>query len=191
MTLSVKKKNGEVRIIVDFRNLNKTTKPSSYPLPDVNESLSRLYGMKSFSCFDLKSGYCQIMLCEARLSLTSFVINGGQFEFIRLPFGINNAPHSFQRAINLIIKDVHCVRAYLDDILIASKNEREPVKDIELVLKRLNENNMAINFEKSHFFKKEIELLGRKINAQGIKANTTRVVDFHLKNQRIKENCKD
>ncbi|KRH92533.1 putative transposable element [Pseudoloma neurophilia] len=114
-----------------------------------------LKGFSVFSQLDLNSVYHQILIAEEDVHKTSFVIPHGQFEYLKMPFGLSNAPRTFQRAMNRLLGHLRFVRVYLDDILIMAENYEIHLSNIKSVLDILQENGISMNFAKSTFFKKE------------------------------------
>ncbi|XP_046975548.1 uncharacterized protein LOC124541665 [Vanessa cardui] len=144
--LMVKKKTGEQRLCVDFRALNNKTVKDRFPLPLIDDQLSNLSGNTFFTTLDLASGYYQIPMAPSSRHLTAFVTPDGHYEFLRMPFGLANAPAVFQRMINKILgnKRFEYALAYLDDVLIPSKGVDEMFWRLEEVLKIFR---VRINFE--------------------------------------------
>ena len=99
----VKKKSGDYRFCIDYRRLNAVTKRDVYPLPRMDDVFDRLAGAKFFSSLDLMSGYWQVPVAEADRSKTAFITPDGLYEFMRLPFGLNNAPSTFQRLMDRVL----------------------------------------------------------------------------------------
>ncbi len=108
------KRNGEIRLVVDYRNLNLLTQKTNYPLPNMQDLLTTFRGSAYFSSLDLQQGYYQIVMAPESRKFTSFIIANEQYEFTRLPFGLRNAPMEFQRAMNRLFGDVDFVIVYLD-----------------------------------------------------------------------------
>ncbi len=122
----VKKKSGDYRFCVDYRRLNAVTKRDVYPLPRMDDVFDRIAGAKYFSSLDLMSGYWQVPVAEADTCKTAFVTPDGLYEFVRLPFGLNNAPSTFQRLIDRVLARLKwqmCL-VYLDDVLVFGKSFR-------------------------------------------------------------------
>ena len=125
--LFIPKKNGKWRLCVDYRALNKLTTKNRYPLPKVDELMDRLHGARYFTKIDLASGYHQIRVKEADIHKTAFVSRYGSFEYTVMPFGLCNAPTTFQRVMNHLLRDglEKFVLVFLDDILIYSRTKEE------------------------------------------------------------------
>ncbi|KAG2190788.1 hypothetical protein INT47_000170 [Mucor saturninus] len=168
--LFVKKKNGEMRMCVDYRALNKVTVRNNHPLPRIDECLERLHGANHFTSLDLRSGYHQVKIQESDVPKTAFNTRYGQYEFLVLPFGLTNAPPTFQHLMNKVLGDCldKFALVYLDDILIFSKTPTEHEEHVRHVLNQLREAKLIANFKKCEFNKKELTFLGFNVSAQGI-----------------------
>lgn len=175
----IHKKNNKLRLVVDYRKLNKITKPLNYPIPKMSNLLNDLYGSQIFSQIDLNMGYYQIQVFEEDIYKTAFSLGNETYEFLRMPFGLTNAPRTFQKTMNRILEDLDFVKIYLDDILIHSKNIYEHLDHLNTVLRKLQEANASINFEKSKFGEKEVTYLGNIINKDGIRPDTSRIKTFN------------
>ncbi|MGL5708363.1 MAG: reverse transcriptase domain-containing protein, partial [Aeromonas sp.] len=169
------KRNDEIRLVVDYRKVNCITTKEIFPIQGIQEQLVDLQGSKFFSTIDLKSGYYQILMHPNSIQYTAFVIAGRHYEFLRMPFGLSNAPMTFQRVMTHTFTDMKFVRVYLDDILIFSQSIEDHIIHVEAVINRLIENGISVNFEKSSFGKTEIRYLGQVISEEGIKADLSRV----------------
>lgn len=148
--LFVKKKNGTFRMCVDYRILNKYTVKNQYPLPRIDELLDTLEGARYFTKLDLMSGYHQIRIAERDIHKTAFRCKYGHYEFKVMPFGLCNAPATFQMLMNDILKPYlyDFVVVYLDDILIYSKNKDEHTKQIERVFEAIEKAGLRLNLKK-------------------------------------------
>ena len=168
--LFVKKKDGSLRMCIDYRALNNITIKNAAPLPRIDDILDQLKGSKYFSIIDLRSAYHQIRLREEDIPKSAFRTRYGHFEFRVLTFGFTNAPATFQTLMNDIFRDVidKYVTVYLDDILIYSVNEEEHKKHLELVLSRLRDHKLYAKLEKCEFVRHEVEYLGYMISQSGI-----------------------
>ncbi|KAH8339636.1 hypothetical protein KR074_002916 [Drosophila pseudoananassae] len=153
------------RLVIDFRKLNERTIADRYPMPSIPMILANLEKAQFFTTLDLKSGCHQIYLAEKDREKTSFSVNGGKYEFCRLPFGLKNAGSIFQRAIDDVLREEigKICYVYVDDVIIFSENETEHVKHIDKVLERLLDANMRVAREKTKFFKESVEFLGLTI----------------------------
>lgn len=117
-----RKATGELRLLIDFRKLNEITQRKKYPFPKLEKMMRNLYNKPIFSTIDLNQGYYQILMYKDFIVYTAFDLPFGRYEFLRMSFGLTNAPKSFQKAISSTLRRVVCARIYLDDILIANKD---------------------------------------------------------------------
>ena len=171
------KKNGELRVCVDYRGLNAITFKNRYPLPLISELLDRLNGSVVFSKIDLKNAYYRIRIREGDEWKTAFRTRYGHFEYLVVPFGLTNAPATFQAYINRALRglvDDFCV-VYLDDILVFSKSIEEHQQHLELIIERLRQAELYANPKKCEFFKTELEYLGFIINMKGLQMDPARI----------------
>lgn len=175
--LFVKKKDGSLRLCVDYRGLNAMTVKNRYPLPLPNEILDRLQGAKHFTKIDLRAGYSHIRIAEGDKWKTAFRTRYGHFEYCIMPFGLTNAPAAFQHMMNDVFRDLLdiCVIIYLDDILIFSKDAKEHKKIVREVLRRMREHGLYAKPEKCDFLKNEIEYLGFVINENGVRMDSAKI----------------
>lgn len=165
------------RIVIDYRKLNEKTIDDKYPLPNINSILDKLGKAQYFTTIDLAKGYHQIMVREQDKEKTAFVTPNGLYEFIRMPFGLKNAPATFQRLMNETLRDFinkTCV-VYLDDILIFSTSLQEHVKSIRDILKVLEKVNLKIQVDKCNLMKNETEFLGHILTENGMKPNPNKI----------------
>lgn len=173
----VPKPNSEFRLCIDYRKLNANTVTDSYPMPRIDDIIHIPKKIEFLSTIDLKAGYWQVQVAEQDRDKTSFITPFGLFRFRRMPFGLKNAPATFQRLINHFkngIPDVNLV-AYLDDILIFSCSFEQHVRDLKLVFNRLNFFNLKANRGKCNFFKHSVKYLGHIISNKGIETDPGKV----------------
>jgi len=174
----VKRKDGRLRMCTDYRQLNNRTIKDSYALPRIEEILDSLGGMTYFSVLDMKSGYHQVEVDEEHKSRTAFTVGPlGFYEYNRMPFGLANAPATYQRLMEKCLEGLHlkiCL-VYLDDLIIFSKTYQEHVERIELVLRRLQECNLKLAPKKCKFFKRKVKYVGYIVSADGIEADPEKV----------------
>ncbi|GBL87983.1 Retrovirus-related Pol polyprotein from transposon 297 [Araneus ventricosus] len=162
----VRKKNGTPRVCIDYRRLNKVVVKDRFPLPLIEDILDRLQGSRVFSTIDLKNAFLHVDVNKDSRKYTSFVAHEGQYQFLKVPFGLCNPPAVFQRYIDTISRPLindGIVLPYLDDIIILSSSFEEGIERIERVLSIASEYGLDINYNKSHFLKKRIEFLGHVI----------------------------
>ena len=167
----IRKPTGDLRFCLDLRRINDRTISDAYYLPRIDETLDALAGSKFFSSLDLKSGYWQVELDEESKKYTAFTVGPlGFYECNRMPFGLKNAPATFQRLMQRMLGDLHLkgVVVYLDDIIIYSKTEEEHRALLEQVFKRLREAGLKLSPKKCHFMQKQIKCLGHIVSEEGI-----------------------
>jgi len=157
--LFVKKKDGSLRMCIDYRALNSQTVKNRYALPRIDELFDRLHGAKVFSKIDLTSGYWQIAIAAEDRPKTAFRTRYGHYEFNVMPFGLTNAPATFQTLMNDIFRDMLdiCVIVYMDDILVYSKTPEEHEQHLRRVLQRLREHQLYAKPSKCTLFTDTIE----------------------------------
>ena len=173
----VKKKDGKLRFCVDYRGLNRITKKDVYPLPRMDDSLSMLKRGKFFTTLDFFAGYWQIPLAADAKEKTAFITDTGLYEFNVMPFGLCNAPATFQRFMDATLAGLKWKNlvVYMDDIIIFSENFEEHVKDLDEVLTRLGNANITLNINKCEFFKEKIHYLGHVVSAAGVEPSQEKV----------------
>lgn len=171
------KKGGKGRFCIDYRRLNDVTVRDAYPMPRVEELIGALNGACYFSKMDAESGYHQIDMDPADIEKTAFACREGLFEFVKMPFGLVNAPATFQRIMNRILKPFlyKFVIVYMDDILIYSKTWQDHKRHVEQVKERLNSVGLKLNLEKCEYGKKEIKILGHTISEGCVKIDQDKV----------------
>ena len=169
--LFVKKKDGTMRMCVDYRALNNVTIKNSYPLPRVDELFDRLQGARYFSKIDLRSGYHQIRIELADVPKTAFRTRYGHFEFLVLPFGLTNAPGTFMHLMHETFRPFldDFVLVFLDDILIYSRTLEEHKVHVRQVLEALRKAKLYAKLSKCDFFQTEVEFLGHHVGRAGVR----------------------
>ncbi|EUC55739.1 Transposon Tf2-1 polyprotein, partial [Rhizoctonia solani AG-3 Rhs1AP] len=173
----VKKKDGSLRLVVDYRKLNDATCKNSYPLPRQDDLMARLQGAKIFTKLDLRWGYNNVRVKKGDEWKTAFRTKYGLFETKVMPFGLTNAPAAFQHFMNDIFRDLldESVVVYLDDILIFSKTEEEHQAHVTEVLKRLQENQLFCKASKCHFHVTTVKFLGIIITPEGSSMDKSKI----------------
>ena len=173
----VKKKDGSLRMCVDYRQLNARTRKDAFPLPRIDESLDSLSGARWFSSMDLASGYNQVPVAEKDRAKTAFCTPFGLFEWNRMPFGLCNAPGTFQRLMERLFGDQQCqtLLLYLDDIVIFSSTVAQHLERMEVVLGRLQRENLKAKLSKCDFFRSEVRYLGHVISSKGVATDPSKI----------------
>eukprot|EP00833_Pecoramyces_ruminatium_P012026 jgi/Orpsp1_1/1186058/evm.model.c7180000096669.1 len=172
-----KKKDGTLRVCIDYKKLNSVTVRNSYPLPLIAEIIERIRGAKYFTKLDLRSAYNLIRIREGDEYKTAFRTKFGHFEYLVMPFGLTNAPATFQAFINSVLRPYldNFVILYLDDILVFSKDLEEHHKHVRMVLEKLIENNLYAKLEKCEFDKDKVEFLGYVISGKGVETDPKKI----------------
>ena len=175
--LFARKKDGSLRLCVDYRRLNNITIKNVYPLPLIHELLDRVSGSSIFSKLDLTNAYWHIRIREGDEYKTAFRTRYGLFEYLVMPFGLSNAPGNFQAHINACFSDMLDVFLviYLDDLLIFSKSKEEHVHHVRAVLQRLIDKKLSCNPKKCAFHTDSVEFLGYILSKNGVSMCPERV----------------
>lgn len=189
-----KKSNGKEkkwRIVVDYRKLNNVTVGDSFPLPNINHILDQLGRAVYFTSLDLASGFHQILMNPDDRHKTAFSTPNGHYEFLRMPFGLKNAPATFQRMMTNILTGLQGSQCfvYLDDIVIYANNIEDHKKKLSTIFNRLRHNNLKLQPEKCIFLRKEITYLGHVISQEGVKPEPNKIIS--LKNYPKPRNVKE
>ena len=164
--LFVKKKDGTLRLCIDYRELNKVTIKNKYPLLRINDLLDQLQGARVFSKIDLRSGYHQLKVKAEDVEKTAFRTRYGHYEFLAMPFGVTNAPAAFMDLMNRVFKPYldEFMVVFIDDILIYSKSGDEHKKHLRLALQILRDKKLYAKLSKCEFWLSSISFLGHVIN---------------------------
>ncbi|GJX49982.1 putative reverse transcriptase domain-containing protein [Tanacetum coccineum] len=175
--LFVKKKDGSMRMCIDYRELNKLTIKNRYPLPRIDDLFDQLQGACCFSKIDLRSGYHQLRVREEDIPKTAFRTRYGHFEFTVMPFGLTNAPAIFMDLMNRVCKPYldKFVIVFIDDILIYSKSEEEHEVHLKTILDLLKKEKLYAKFSKYEFWLQEVQFLGHVVNHDGIHVDPSKV----------------
>ena len=171
----VRKKDGSLRFCFHFRHLNARTKKDAYPLPRMQETMESMVGTRHFSCMDLKSGFWQVQMDEESRQYTAFTVGSmGVYEFLRMPYGLCNAPATFQCLMQNCLGELNFMYAliYLDNVIVYSKTEEEHLVRLRAVLERFMEHGLKLKPSKCNFFRTEISYLGHKVFAAGMEPGT-------------------
>ncbi|KAA5591127.1 RNA-directed DNA polymerase, partial [Pseudomonas aeruginosa] len=165
------------RIVIDYRNLNNITVGETYPIPQISEILDQLGNSRYFSTLDLTSGFHQILIDPLDAPKTAFSVPQGHFQFNRMPFGLKNAPTTFQKLMNNCLSGLQGNRCfvYLDDIVIYSYDLKSHINNLSKVFERIRNYNLKLQPEKCAFLRKEVGYLGHIINEEGVKPNPDKI----------------
>ena len=167
----VRKKDGKLRLCVDYRKLNAVTRPDRFPLPNLTDSVYSLHGMQYFSTMDVVRGFYHLQLHPSSREITAIASSRGHWQFKRLPFGLRNAPAAFQREMQQVLQEFphKNVMVYIDDVLVMSQSLEEHLKMVDKVLTTLETYGITVKTGKCNWFHKEVEYLGHLIGVEGIR----------------------
>ncbi|XP_036322142.1 uncharacterized protein LOC118736151 [Rhagoletis pomonella] len=169
----VPKRDGSTRVCVDYRRLNAITKPDRYPLPRMDDLLHAAKSTKFMTTLDLQCGYFQIAVAEKDRDKTCLITPFGTYRFKRMPFGLRNAPETFQRLIDRFKTALPNIQilAYLDDNIICSHSFLNHLKDLHIVFEKLEKFKLGVNNAKCRFCCASVKYLGHVLTAEGIKVD--------------------
>ncbi|KAJ8337414.1 hypothetical protein SKAU_G00386340 [Synaphobranchus kaupii] len=173
----VQKKSGEWRFCVDYRRLNSATTKDSYPLPRIDEALDHISGSSWFSSLDLRSGYWQVRLAPEAKPKTAFTIGQGLWQFRVMPFGLCNAPATFERLMERVLAAVprsHCV-VYLDDLLVHASDFQQALANLTDVLAAIRQAGLRLNPKKCQLLRRETAFLGHIVSERGVATDPSKV----------------
>ncbi|KAL4016708.1 hypothetical protein IC575_024365 [Cucumis melo] len=177
LVLFVKKKDGSMRLCIDYRELNKVTVKNRYPLPRIDDLFDQLQGATVFSKIDLRSGYHQLRIKDGDVPKTAFRSRYGHYEFIVMSFGLTNAPAVFMDLMNRVFREFldTFVIVFIDDILIYSKTEAEHEEHLRMVLQTLRDNKLYAKFSKCEFWLKKVSFLGHVVSKAGVSVDPAKI----------------
>jgi hypothetical protein len=175
--LFVKKKDGSMRLCVDYQDLNAATIKNKYPLPRIDDMFDQLKGAKYLSKIDLRSGYHQLRVRQEDIPKTTFMTRYGQYKFTFMPFGLTNAPAFFMTLMNKVFMEEldRFVVVFIDDILIYSKCAEENAQHLRVVLRKLIKHQLYAKFSKCEFWLQKVSYLGHVLTAEGIEVDPEKV----------------
>ena len=166
----VKKKDNTIRFCIDYRNLNHLSRKDAYPLPNISDSLDALGGSQYFCTLDLASGYWQVEMDEKDKERTAFVSRRGLFQFTVVPFGLTNAPATFERLMELVLQGLQWDKCllYTDDIIVFGADFEQTLSHLDEVLTRIEGAGLKLKPKKCHLFQQEVQFLGHVVTPAGI-----------------------
>ena len=175
--LFVKKKDGTLRMCIDYQQINKVTVKNKYPLPRIEDLFYQLKGVGVFSKIDLRSEYYQLRVKEVDVPKTAFRTRYGHYEFLVMPFELTNAPTAFMDLMNRVFRPYvdQFVVVFIDDILVYSKDAQEHEQHLTLVLQKLREKKLYAKLSKCDFWLNEVSFLGHIVSAEGIRVDPTKI----------------
>ena len=173
----VPKKGNKLRMVIDYRKINEDTDQDAYPLPMIDDILDHLGKAKFFSAFDLSAGFHQIPMKEEDKKYTAFSTTQGHFEYNRMPFGLKNAPATFQRMMDNAFRGLIGTKcfAYIDDIVIFGSSIQEHNENLVAVMERIYQLGLRLEPKKCEYLKPELEYLGHIITKEGVKPNPEKI----------------
>ncbi|XP_071684991.1 uncharacterized protein [Lolium perenne] len=173
----VDKRDGTIRLCVDYRKLNDVTIKNKYPLPKIEDLFNQMNGARVFSKIDLRTGYHQLKVRESDIPKTAFTTRYGLFEYTVMSFGLTNAPAYFMNLMNKVFMKYldKFVMVFIADILIYSKNEEEHAEHLRIVLGTLRDHQLYAKFSKCEFWLKEVGFLGHVISAGGVSVDPSKI----------------
>ncbi|CAF2960927.1 unnamed protein product [Rotaria sp. Silwood2] len=177
------KKDGTFRFCIDYRKLNAMTVRDAYPIPRIDDTLDSLQEAKFISTLDLRTGYWQVEMDEKSREKTAFITYKGLFEFKVMPYGLTNAPATFQRLMDIVLAGLkwQCCLVYIDDVIIYSPTFEKHIEDLKRVFEALRSANLTLKTSKCHFCRWETKYLGHIITSDGVKPDPDlirSVIDF-------------
>lgn len=172
-----KKKDGGIRFAVDYRQLNAHTRKDAYPLPLISSILDQLREAKFLTSLDIKSAFHQIPLCDSSRDCTAFIVPNGLYRFKVMPFGLSNAPGTFQRLMDAVLGPglQPSVFVYLDDVIIVSKTFEFHLDTLRVVFDRLHAAGLVVNFAKCQFCRPQLKYLGFIVDELGLRPDPEKV----------------
>ncbi len=175
----VRKRDNSLRLCIDYRRLNKNSKIDCYNIARIEPLLDSLRGAKYFASLDMFSGYYQVKIADEHKERTAFSTPCGFFQYVKMPFGLRNAPATFQRMADKVFEGYImsiCV-VYLDDIIVFSDTKEGLYENLQKVFDRLRCSNLKLKPKKCHFFKEKIEFLGHTVSSDGIECTNSHIKD--------------
>ena len=175
--LFVKKKDGSMRLCIDYRELIKLTIKNRYPPPHIDNLFDQLKGATYFSKVDLRSGYHQLKIKPEDIPKTAFRTRYGHYEFLVMAFGLTNAPAAFMDLMNRVFKKYldKFIIVFIDDILIYSRTEEDHAEHLRIALETLKKEKLYVKFSKCEFWLREVQFLGHIVSSEGIQVDPAKI----------------
>ena len=175
--LFVKKKDGTLRLCIDYRQLNKLTVKNKYQLPRIDDLFDQLKGASIFSKIDLRSGYHQLRIKDADVHKTAFRTRYGHYEFLVMPFELTNAPAAFMDLMNRVFRPYvdQFVVVFINDILVYSKDRESHDTHLQVVLETLRKEQLYAKLSKCEFWMNEVSFLGHIVSKEGIRVDPKKI----------------
>ncbi|KAK5775501.1 hypothetical protein PVK06_043398 [Gossypium arboreum] len=175
--LFIKKKDGSMRLCIDYHHLNKVTIKNKYSFPRIDDFFYQLKGATVFSKIDLRSGYYQLRVKDSNVPKTTFRTRYSHYEFLVMPFGLANAPTIFMDLMSQIFRPYldRFVVVFIDDILIYSRDEFEHAEHLIIVLQTLRDKQLFVKFSKCEFWLREVGFFRHIISTEGIRVDPSKI----------------
>ncbi|KAH0678989.1 hypothetical protein KY284_020074 [Solanum tuberosum] len=189
LVLFVRKKDGSLRMCIDYRQLNKVTIKNKYPLPRIDDLFDQLQGSTCFSKIDLRSGYHQLRVRECDIPKTAFRIRYGHYKFLVMSFGLTNAPAAFMDLMNKVFKpylDMFVI-VFINDILIYLRNKEDHASHLRIVLPTLKDRELYAKLSKCEFRLESVAFLDHIMSREGIKFNNGKVIAYASRQLKVHE----
>ena len=177
LMLFVRKKDGSIRMCIDYRQLNKVTIKNKYPIPRIGDLFYQVQGARYFSKIDLRSGYHQLRVRDSDIPKTSFKTRYSYYEFLVMSFRLTNAPAPFMYLMNELFKqylDLFVI-IFINDILIYSRSEEEHASHLRVILQTLKDRQLFSKFSKYEFWLQSVVLLGHIVSSEGIRVDSQKI----------------
>ena len=166
----IKKKDGSLRMCVDYRRVNAATKFDCFPQPRLDEALDAVAGCSVFSSLDLAMAYHQVPAAPSDFEKTTFITHAGQFEMTKMPFGLCNAPSKYQRLMSIVLRGLMTRKCFasLDDVIVYSRHHSQHLRDLRAVLELLRVAGFKLKPSKCQLSRDKVLYLGHVVYAAGV-----------------------
>lgn len=171
----VVKKDGSIRICVDFRKVNDCVIRQPHPFPTFEELAAKFHGATIFSKLDIEKAFHQIMLSPQSRPLTTFTTHKGVYRYTRLPFGLCNAPELFQKVLEFVLEGLCGVMSYLDDVIVFGNDQEDHDNNLKHVLRKFDEVGIRLNVGKCDLGKRSLKFLGHEFSSEGVRPSRDKI----------------